>query len=132
MQIKPFRRPTIMVVDDDPPVRNLLCELFLDAGYEVVRAENGQRALSKLGLITPDVITLDLLMPCVDGARLLQLIRQRMPACPLSVVVISAHDQVPSLIRRQVQAVLSKPFDITAVLDAVERALAHPHTPLTV
>lgn len=125
-----FRRPTIMVVDDDPAVRSLLCDLFLDVGYEVVRAENGQRALSKLGLITPDLITLDLEMPGVDGAALLTVIRQRMAACPLAVVVISAHDRVPTPVRSQVQAVLGKPFDIAALLDAVERILAHPPRPL--
>lgn len=125
-----FRRPTIMVVDDDPAVRNLLCDLFLDVGYEVVRAVNGRHALSKLGLITPDLITLDLEMPGVDGAALLTIIRQRMVACPLSVVVISAHDRVPTPVRSQVQAVLGKPFEIAAVLDAVEQALTHPPNPM--
>lgn len=121
-----LRRPTVMVIDDDPPVRDLLCDLFLDAGYEVVRAKDGRCALTKLGLITPDVITLDLEMPGLHGAQVLAIIRQRMRACPLSIVVISALDPIPAIVRGQVQAVLPKPFDIAVVLDAIERVLPHP------
>lgn len=124
--IQTMHRPTVMVVDDDPPVRDLLCDLFLDVGYEVVRAENGQRALAKLGLITPDIITLDLDMPCVNGEQLLTTIRQRMRAYPFGIVVISAQDSIPTLVRDYVQAILPKPFDISAVLTIVQQILLHP------
>ncbi|HEU4325074.1 MAG TPA: response regulator [Roseiflexaceae bacterium] len=124
-----LRRPTVMVIDDDPPVRDLLCDLFLDAGYEVVRAEDGRNALTKLGMITPDVITLDLEMPGLNGAQVLSIIRQRMRAFPLSIVVISALDPIPATVRNEVQAVVPKPFDIAAVLDVIERVLPHPYTP---
>ncbi len=124
-----LRRPTVMVIDDDPPVRDLLCDLFLDAGYEVVRAEDGRGALAKLGMITPDVITLDLEMPGLNGAQVLRIIRRRMRAFPLSIVVISALDPIPAAIRSEVQAVVRKPFDIAAVLDVIERVLPHPYAP---
>jgi len=56
-----------MIVDDEPTIRELFSYVFLDAGHEVVMAENGRRALELLGAALPDFMLLDVMMPEMTG-----------------------------------------------------------------
>src|SRR2546429_8406175 len=57
----------VLVVDDDPDIRELLFTALEDEGFEVVPAGNGQEALAIIETFRPDVIVLDLMMPVMDG-----------------------------------------------------------------
>ena len=57
----------ILVVDDDPGVRESLRRSLIFNGYEVELAEDGQRALSSIALRRPDAVVLDVMMPGIDG-----------------------------------------------------------------
>ena len=85
---------TILVVDDEPEALQLFHRLFvsLDRGYRVLLAPNGQEALAVLREQRPDIVFLDLVMPEMDGFRLLEL-RSHDPALhQIPVVLISALD----------------------------------------
>ena len=115
-------RPVILAVEDDPPVRTLLRDIFIEAGYEVMLAEDGTIALTALSTIMPDVMTLDLEMPGLNGAQLLSAIRKRIGTRSLAVVIVSAQEPSPS-VRALVQAVVPKPFDIEDLEQLVKRWL---------
>src|SRR5438128_1897619 len=70
--MKPAR---VLVVDDDPDIRNLVAELLRRAGHDVVEAEDGRAGLRSLYALPPDLVLLDVSMPELDGWQTLERIR---------------------------------------------------------
>ena len=84
------RRFRLLLIDDDDDLRVSLAEALEDAGYSVIQAENGQRALAVLETEHPDLILLDLLMPVLNGWQFCQ-VKERNPAtAAIPVIAMSA------------------------------------------
>jgi DNA-binding response OmpR family regulator len=81
----------IMIVDDEENIRFLYKEELEEEGFTVELAKNGQEALDKLPLFKPDLITLDIKMPGMDGIETLKLIRDRERRLP--VIMCSAYGE---------------------------------------
>ena len=81
----------ILVVDDEPDVRNFLATCIEDAGYNVETASDGAEALEKVQNVTPDLITLDMVMPRVSGISFMRQLRAMDGFSKLPVIVITAH-----------------------------------------
>ncbi len=64
--------PYILVVDDEPDIRNLVQEILEDEDYEVATAENGETARAALRVRKPELVLLDIWMPDLDGITLLK------------------------------------------------------------
>jgi len=87
----------ILVVDDDPGIREGLGMLLMFAGYDVATAENGASALLHLNRVLPDLIVTDLNMPHMSGAELISHVRSSHPS--VSIVAMSSDyqgDAVPA------------------------------------
>jgi len=69
------KRPTALVVDDDPVLRPLLCEVLQRAGFVVEEAEEGEQALSLFRRTRPDIVLLDVMLPRMDGFTLCATLR---------------------------------------------------------
>ncbi len=114
---------TVMVVEDDGLIREVVIEILVAEGFDAVGARNGEEARSRLRRepVRPAVILLDLMMPVMNGweFRAEQLRDPELAGIP--VVVMSASDAsgVPA------DAHVAKPFDIPALLAAVSTTLAH-------
>lgn len=114
----------VLLVEDDPDVRELVGEALLEEGYSVYPAENGLRGLELARELKPTVILLDLMMPVMNGWQFLAQQRAEPDLAPIPVVVVSAAGpRVLSSI--QADAVLGKPCDLGLLLrtvsDQVER-----------
>ena len=86
---------TVLIIDDEPDALQLFARMLASEGenYHVLFARDGQEAMEVLQESRPDVILLDLVMPHLDGFRLLQLLRtERADLANIPVIVISAHD----------------------------------------
>jgi len=81
----------VLVVDDEPDVRNFLATCIEDAGFQVDTACDGAQALEKLQAAPPDLMTLDMVMPRVSGINLMRQIRSMEQFSRLPVIVITAH-----------------------------------------
>jgi CheY-like chemotaxis protein len=81
----------ILVVDDEPDVRNFLATCIEDAGFQVDTASDGAQAIEKLQADPPDLMTLDMVMPRVSGINLMRQIRNIEEFARLPVIVITAH-----------------------------------------
>ncbi len=79
----------ILVVDDEHNIRLLLKEELTDEGYDVIMAENGEKALEMIASEKPDLITLDIKMPGEDGLSILRRIREI--EYDLPVIICSAY-----------------------------------------
>ncbi len=110
-------RPRVLVVDDDPAIRELVATLLADEGWAVRAAADGLVALAAAEAWRPDLIVSDVAMPRLDGLGLLERLRQRGDRTPL--VLISAGASISA--RPNVWFV-AKPFDLDHLLAAVARA----------
>ena len=110
----------VLVVDDDPDIREVLFSALEDEGFEVVPAANGAEALAVIRTFQPDVILLDLMMPVMDGWQFASELRAREQEIPL--VLLSAARDLGVHARQLAAAdVISKPFDLAELLPKVTR-----------
>jgi CheY-like chemotaxis protein len=118
----------LLVVDDDPEIRSLVCELLVSEGYEVDNAENGKEALAFLaacGEDLPQVILLDLMMPVMDGFRFLELVAKSESLSKIPVILTTAaNEEIAASLSR---LVVRKPYDVDGLLEAVRTHGAKPH-----
>jgi len=82
---------TILIVDDEEDVREFLATVLEDAGFNVVTAEDGERALEKVRESIPDFISLDLVMPRKSGIKFLYELRHNKEWSAIPVVIVTAH-----------------------------------------
>lgn len=117
--------PHILVVDDEPDIRNLLREILEDEGYRVVVAENVEHARRERRRRRPDLILLDIWMPDVDGITLLrEWSRDGVQDVP--VIMISGHGNVETAVeatRLGAYDFLEKPLSLAKLLLTVGHAL---------
>ena len=117
---------TILVVDDDPSIRGLVAEALEGAGYTVETADSGTEALERVARAVPDGIVLDIWMPSLDGFDFMRTLRANEKTRDVPVVVISAAYPERAAHDLGAQEFLAKPFDVAALLEAVERAVRPP------
>ena len=117
--------PYVLVIDDEPDIRELVCEILEDEGYEVGVAENATVANTLKANRTPDLILLDIWMPDTDGITLLKSwVAEDKNLCP--VVMMSGHGSVETAVeatRLGAYDFLEKPLSLAKLLLVVERAL---------
>ena len=115
----------ILIVDDEPALREILASVLADEGYAVETATDGRNALDLIVATAPDLVITDISMPRLDGWGLLAQVRQDDPTLP--VLLISAvHPNVRghSLPTPDHTAFLAKPFDLDVLLERVTRLIA--------
>jgi CheY-like chemotaxis protein len=116
---------TILVVDDEPAILDLLTTLLADEGYRVLAAADGAVALEGLQREAVDVVITDGMMPQLDGEALIRAMREQPATRDVPVIFISAA-VTPRLEGLEPWWFLSKPFDLDAVLTAVAGAVGRP------
>jgi CheY-like chemotaxis protein len=115
-------RATILVVDDDPGVREVLEMVLSDEGYRVASAGDGREALAYLAHEeAPDLVLLDIMMPVMDGYEFRAAQRDDPLFSAIPIVVLSAGESSARVTAMDAAAVLKKPFDIDALLAVVEK-----------
>ena len=82
---------TILIVDDEPDVRNFISACIEDAGFNVETAKNGEEALEIIKTNPPDLMTLDMIMPGLSGVQVLRRLRKIKESSKMPVIVITAH-----------------------------------------
>jgi DNA-binding response OmpR family regulator len=118
---------TIVIVDDEFGLADVLTATLSDIGFRVFSATNGKRGLEVMAEHPPDLVILDYMMPLLDGAGVLKAMRADPKLAAVSVIMISAvPESVVSARCQGYTAFLRKPFDFEALLNAVERVTAGP------
>jgi DNA-binding response OmpR family regulator len=122
----PYRaRKRVLLVDDDPAVRDSLGNVLVSEGYQVVPAENGEQALELANKVPVDLALLDLNMPVKNGwATFEELIGSR-PLLPVIIITARAN-QVFTALSAGAGALMEKPMDIEALLNTMTALLNEP------
>ena len=127
------KRGSILIVDDESGIVDVLSAVLTDEGYRVEGAAHGQDALDKIAEGHPDLMVLDLEMPVLDGADTLRALRADEARSRLPVLMMSGLTE--SIVKRRCrgyQAFLRKPFTLDELLATVARLIkssgARPRT----
>jgi DNA-binding response OmpR family regulator len=121
----------VLVVDDDEVIRQLIAVNLTLEGFEVFTAVDGQDCLDRVSEVKPDVITLDVMMPRLDGWVTATQLRRNPETAGIRVVLITARAQEDDRDRgRQVgaDAYLTKPFDPAEMIRVVRELAGAPST----
>ncbi len=119
----------VLVVDDDDVIRQLISVNLELEGFDVVTAVDGQDCLDKVKDVQPAVITLDIMMPRLDGWEAASRLREDPETAGIKVVLLSARAQEADLQRGDrigVDAYLTKPFDPDELIATVRRLAGLP------
>ena len=123
----------VLVVDDDEVIRQLIAVNLTLEGFDVATAVDGQDCLDKVGALAPQVITLDVMMPRLDGWVTAGELRKNPETAHIKVVLITARAQEDDRARGHqigVDAYLTKPFDPGEMIRVVRELAGAPPTPL--
>jgi DNA-binding response OmpR family regulator len=109
----------VLVVDDDPAIRQVIAFALSDEGFEVDQAKDGRAALEAVDRQRPDLILLDMRMPGMDGWEFVKRYRERLPPQAPIIVLTAAQDAAQRGADVDAAGYLSKPFDLDTLLEKV-------------
>jgi DNA-binding NtrC family response regulator len=120
----------VLVVDDEPQVREVLVELLADMGHDVTQAENGAAALTAVARSRPDAVCLDLWMDGMSGLEVLDHLIREHPGLPVVIVTADPFtDTMEDARARGAFDYIRKPFDVPQLQRVLESALARASVP---
>jgi CheY-like chemotaxis protein len=115
--------PTILVVDDEPAIRDVLQAILEDAGYAVIGATNGREGLAALARQPVNLVISDVMMPVLDGVGLCQAMQQHPTYRSIPLVLVSAVGAPRPAGSCPYAAFLTKPFDYDSLVATVAHLL---------
>ena len=116
----------ILIVDDEPHVLRAMAYALRRAGYEVVTAQDGEEALSKVHTEHPDLMILDVMMPGMNGLEVCQRLRKQQETASLPIIVLSAGSQVDDKVRgleAGADSYVTKPVALSEIIARVAALL---------
>jgi DNA-binding response OmpR family regulator len=116
----------IMVVDDEPDVVEVVTTILRGVGHETIPAYSGEEALEKLEEVKPDLITLDVMMPGIDGFETLKRIREKKETSSIPVIIISVKQEPDDIVKGLTLGAndyFTKPYNKTILLAKVRSIL---------
>jgi two-component system, chemotaxis family, chemotaxis protein CheY len=114
---------TILIVDDDPDMRNLLRMHLSSAGYKVVVAEDAVEAGRAILVGVPSLMIVDVNMPYMDGLELIDAIVKDTTLRPFPIVVLTSEEEAHDATRKLGAQFLRKPIPADKLLGVVQRAI---------
>ncbi len=116
-------KATILVVDDDTPIRSLLRQELTDTGYRVREAANGKAALDMVRLEKPDLIILDVMMPEINGFDVAAVLKNDPATMDIPIIILSIVQDKERGFRIGVDRYLTKPIDTVKLFHEVDELL---------
>ena len=116
---------TILVVEDEFGIAEVLASVLTDAGHGVITAINGRQGLERLKETRPQLVLLDFMMPVLDGPAMLRIMRSSPEGHDIPAIIMSSLPEpaVAEAVSGMYSGFIRKPFKLRAVIDMVERVL---------
>jgi DNA-binding response OmpR family regulator len=111
----------ILIVDDDQNILRLYKEELEEDGYTIVTASNGQEAMEQFDKENPDLVTLDILLPDVDGIKLLRQMKEKRPRMP--VIMSTAYDYRDDFAVWASEAYIVKSADLSELKATIKKLI---------
>ncbi|KOR30918.1 hypothetical protein TI04_03495 [Achromatium sp. WMS2] len=116
----------MLVVEDSAISRKVISRTLLEGSYEIVETEDGFQALAALGNSIPDLVLLDLVLPGIDGYKVLTHMRKKAEFAKIPVIILTSRDTLLDKLRGKMSEAdeyLTKPFAPHELLEKVEKHL---------
>ena len=116
------QKPYALIVDDDPSMAYAIARVLKHRNWETRIAQNGFEAGVEVGLYKPSVMILDLMMPYMDGFKVLKFTREKLGMKGLRIIVVSGQDDatLKEASEQGADAVLAKPFRNEELIEIIE------------
>lgn len=114
----------ILIVDDDQNILRLYKEELEEDGYAVVTASSGQEAIEQFERENPDLVTLDILLPDIDGIKLLRQMKERKPRIP--IIMSTAYDYRDDFAVWASEAYIVKSSDLSELKETIKKLSERP------
>lgn len=116
----------ILIVDDNDLIVEVMSYILVNSGYEVSSLSSGEQVINEVNNSHPDLLILDAMLPGMDGRDICKILKLNKSTENLPVIMCSANDEVGNGLDKPgaPNDFLSKPFDITVLLNKVEHQLA--------
>lgn len=121
-----LKRRKVLVVEDSSTTRKVIAITLNQNGFEIVEARDGLEALSKLNELKPDLILLDIILPKMDGYKILSIIKGNPELRDIPVIMLTSKDGIFNKVKGKVAgsaAYLTKPFDPQQLVETIEKHL---------
>jgi two-component system chemotaxis response regulator CheY len=123
--------PTVLVIDDEPAVRQSLEVLLGAYGFQVALARNGAQGLAAFRRIQPDLVLTDIIMPIQDGIETILILRRERPDARIIAISgggpVGESDYVTMATKLGADAAIAKPFESGELMDTVRSLLGGEH-----
>ncbi|MGI8425787.1 MAG: response regulator [Actinomycetota bacterium] len=118
----------VLLVEDNSSVRELIHVLLEGEGYEIIEAVDGFDGLVKAESDQPDLMILDLMMPDLDGEKVLRQLQTDPELSQIPVLIVSGRYEALDRLKDQLgdENVFPKPFEPTKLMDRVGALIGHP------
>jgi len=119
-------KKTILVVEDSAISRKVIARTLAEKNYEIIETEDGFQALAALGNAIPDLVLLDLVLPGIDGYKVLAHMKKKPECANIPVIILTSRDTLLDKLRGKMSEAdeyLTKPFSPNDLLERVERHL---------
>jgi CheY-like chemotaxis protein len=125
---------SVLIVDDDPGLRETISRMVASVGYDVASVEDAHAAIESVAKRAPDIIITDIYMPAGDGFELLNWLRNQGMAIPVIAMSGSSsgsgeYDQLSVAQNLGAAAVIDKPFRQSKLVETIDRVLANRSAP---
>ncbi len=118
---------SVLVVDDEPGMREMVKQLLLNEGYHVLEASNGKHAMEFLKNESPELVITDIIMEEMDGVEIIMEIRENYPDVKIIAMSggskISSEDYLESASDLGADRIFNKPFALSDMLSAIKELI---------
>lgn len=116
---------TVLLVEDEPAIAELIRLALADEGYRVLVAENGREALALLTEERPDLVLCDVMMPILDGGEVYRFMQSDPAYRSIPIIMMSANHEYRGIELYATVAFLNKPFSLDKLFGAITAAISH-------
>ena len=116
----------ILVVEDSATQRKVICRMLAQNGYDILEAGDGYEALAKIDEDKPDLILLDIIMPGIDGYKVMSLIKEKPGMGSIPIIMLTSRGKLIDKVRGKVSGTneyLTKPFKYEELIGAIDKYL---------
>lgn len=119
-------KKTVLVVDDDPFIANIICQALQSDGYKTEKASDGEEALAKIEKLSPDLVIMDYMMPKMDGPEVCRKVKDNPKIKQVPIIMVTAVADVKEKVRlleEGAEDYIVKPFNLEELLARVKVVL---------